>query len=196
MKKRSWTVLIIGGASGIGKSTIAYELAKYYGISVLEFDDIQRTVKTVVNKTNETKNMFPAIHDADGHNWKNLGVEWNVNWLKDVSKEMSEFLTELVERHVDEDVPFIIEGDFILPELVKPLLSPKVKTLFILEEDTSQIISNFQSREGGDKQCFRADICVTYNNWIKKSCEELEIDTLESRPWDSALERALELLTR
>jgi len=50
MENRNWTVLIIGGASGTGKSTLAYEIGKYYGISVLEFDDIQRTVKTVVKK--------------------------------------------------------------------------------------------------------------------------------------------------
>ncbi|MCL2570848.1 MAG: hypothetical protein FWE11_00450 [Defluviitaleaceae bacterium] len=196
MEKRNWTVLIVGGASGIGKSTIAYELARHFGINVLEFDDIQRTVKSVVDKTDATKAMFPAINDVNGHNWMNLGVEWNVQWLKDVSREMSEFLVELVERHVDENIPFIIEGDFILPELVKPMISSKVKALFIQENDINQIISNYQAREGGEKQTFRAEICISYNNWIKKSCEDMRIDMLESRPWDSVLERAVEILRK
>jgi len=191
---RDWTVLIIGGASGTGKSTIAYALAKHYGISVLEFDDIKRTVETMVNKSAETKKLFPAIHDPDGDNWQNLGIEWNVNWLKAVSMEMEEFLVELVNRHVDEDIPFIIEGDFILPEPVKPLLGEKVKALFVQEADAEQITRNYQAREGGDAQSLRAEISVTYNNWLKKSCEDLGIHLLESRPWDSALQRAIELL--
>jgi len=134
--------------------------------------------------------MYIAIHDLDGENWMNLGVEWNVNWLKSVSNEMFEFLKEIVERHVDENVPVIIEGDFIIPELVKTLLNTKVKSLFVLEGDKEQIINNFLSREGGDKQTFRADICVSYNNWIQKVCEELRMDTIESRPWINALDRA------
>jgi len=32
---RNWTVLFIGGASGTGKSTLAYEIAKFYGVNVL-----------------------------------------------------------------------------------------------------------------------------------------------------------------
>jgi len=189
MKNRNWTVLIIGGASGTGKSETAYKIAGYYGISVLEFDDIHIAVKPMV-----PADKYPAIFDADGHDWMNRGVEWNVNWLKDVSREMSEALERLVARHIDDDVPVIIEGDFIIPELVKPLLTSKVKALFIQESEVSRIISNFQSRESGEPQSFRAEISVSYNNWIRKSCEELGMLTLESRPWDTALDRVLELL--
>ena len=39
-KDRNWTVLFIGGASGVGKSSIAYEIARFYGVNVLEADDI------------------------------------------------------------------------------------------------------------------------------------------------------------
>jgi len=189
MKDRTWTVLIIGGASGIGKSEIAYKIAGYYGISVLEFDDIHIAVKTVA-----PPDKFPAIADLDGHDWMNRGVEWNVNWLKDVSREMSEVLKRLVERHISDDVPVIIEGDFIIPESIKSLLNSKVKALFIQESEASQIINNFLSREGGEPQSFRAEISVSYNNWIRESCEELGIDTLESRPWDNVLERVIKLL--
>ena len=194
MNNRDWTVLIIGGASGTGKSTMAYKIADYYRISVLEFDDIHRTVKTLVKKLNYEKNQYLAIHDLNGHNWKSLGVERNVNWLIKVSKEMSEFLYELVERHVEENVPVIIEGDFIVPEIIKPILSSKVKSIFVLEGDNNQIVNNFQSREGGEKQNFRAEISVSYNNFLEKSCKEFNILTLESRPWDNIIERFNNLL--
>jgi len=73
-------VLIIGGASGTGKSTIAYEIAKHYGISVLELDDIHCVVKSLVSV-----DKYPAICDLNGDKWRELGVDWNVKWLKDVT---------------------------------------------------------------------------------------------------------------
>ena len=47
---RNWTVLFIGGSSGTGKSSIAYEIARFYGVNVLEVDDIHLTVETSYNK--------------------------------------------------------------------------------------------------------------------------------------------------
>jgi 2-phosphoglycerate kinase len=40
MVDRSWDVLLIGGASGAGKSSLAYALARAQGRPVLEIDDI------------------------------------------------------------------------------------------------------------------------------------------------------------
>jgi len=31
---RNWTVLFVGGASGTGKSSIAYKIAKFYGVNI------------------------------------------------------------------------------------------------------------------------------------------------------------------
>jgi len=78
---RNWTVLFIGGASGTGKSTLAYEIAKLYGITVLEVDDIGQALKATT-----TKDILPTIHS--GANWMDIGVEKNVEWLINVSKEM------------------------------------------------------------------------------------------------------------
>ena len=62
---RNWTVLFIGGASGTGKSSIAYEIGRFYGVNVLEVDDVHLAVETVT-----TKERFPAIH------YWNTGVNW------------------------------------------------------------------------------------------------------------------------
>jgi 2-phosphoglycerate kinase len=184
-----WIVLIIGGASGTGKSTAAYEIGRHFGVNILEFDDIHQAVKPMISAE-----CFPAIANLDGCKWMERGVVWNVEWLKAVSRELSLPLVKLVERHVEDNVPIIIEGDFIIPETVKPLLSPRVKALFIQESDKAQIIKNFQAREGGEPQSFRADICVMYNDWVRASCEEHGIAVFEARPWDDVLERAVKLL--
>jgi len=182
-------VLIIGGASGTGKSELAYKIANKYGISVLEFDDIHNAVKPFASPEE-----FPAIHDLDGHKWMELGVERNVNWLKDVSREMFETLKRIVDRHIEDNVPVIIEGDFIHPEFVSTIVNSKVKALFVHESDIKQVIDNFLSREGGEPQGFRADISNKHGIWIADVCKEKGINLIESRPWNTVLNRAIEMI--
>ena len=188
--ERNWTVLLIGGASGTGKSSIAYEIARYYGVNVLEVDDVYLSVETVT-----TKESFPAIHYWNtGANWMDVGVADNVKWLIDVSKEMIPVLKELVKRHVEDKLPIIIEGDFIDPEFTKSFELPEVKSIFINETDINQVLQNYLSREGGETQQYRAEISIEYGKWLADTCNQKGISVIESRPWDTALIRALKSL--
>jgi len=187
---RNWTVLFIGGASGIGKSSIAYEIARFYGVNVLDVDDVHLSVETVT-----TKKSFPAIHYWNtGVNWKDVGVDDNVNWLIDVSKEMIPILKELVNRHTEDKLPIIIEGDFIYPEFTISFDNPEVKSIFVNESDINQILHNYLSREGGDLQHYRAEISIAYGKWIADTCNQNGIRVIESRPWDTVLKRAIKSL--
>ena len=191
MNDRNWTVLFIGGASGTGKSSIAYGIAKFYGVNVLEVDDIHLSVKMVT-----TKESFPAIHYWDtGVNWKDIGVQGNVNWLIDVSKEMIPVLQELVNRHIEDKLPVIIEGDFISPEFVNSFNTPEVKAIFINETDITQIEKNYLFREGGQIQHYRAEVSIAYGKWLADTCNRNGIKIIEPRPWDTLLTRILNSLS-
>ncbi len=188
---RNWTVLFIGGASGTGKSSIAYEIARFYGVNVLEVDDIHLSVETVT-----TKESFPAIHYWNtGVNWKDIGIDSNVNWLIEVSKEMTSVLKALVNRHLEDNLPVIIEGDFIYPEFTKSFENPEVKSIFVNETDINQILQNYLSREGGDLQHYRAEISIAYGKWIADTCNRNGIRVIEPRPWDTVLTRVLKSLS-
>jgi len=184
-----WIVLIIGGASGTGKSELAYKVAKEYGISVLELDDIHTAIKPFASP-----DEYPAIHDPEGHKWMERGVDLNVNWLKDVSREMFDTLKRVVDRHIEDNLPVIIEGDFIHPDLVASLDGLNVKVLFVQESDINQVISNYVSREGGDPQQLRAEISCTHGSWIADTCRNKGINLIESRPWETVLDRAISML--
>lgn len=190
--KRDWMVLFIGGASGTGKSTLAYKLGEYYGVNVIEVDDIHLAVETAT-----TKESFPAIHYWDqGINWKDIGVEANVKWLQDVSSEMNPVLIALAERHVEDQVPIIFEGDFIDPAIVKTINQDQVKGLFVRETNQEEIIRNYMSREGGDPQDYRSKISVEYGNYIAEYCEENGIELVDARPWDTSLDRAIQCIQK
>ncbi len=187
-RDRNWTVLFIGGASGMGKSSVAYELAHFYNVNVIEADDICQAVKAMTTREN-----FPAIHYwSTGINWMDIGVSGNVKWLIDVSKEMLPALKAIVENHIEADVPVIIEGDFIHPQLTVSFENPKVKSIYINEPDKNQILQNYLAREGGKLQHFRADISNEYGNWLADICGKLGIKVIGSRPWDTVVNRIIE----
>jgi len=182
---RNWTVLLIGGASGTGKSSLAYGLANFYSVNVLEMDDITEAVKAMT-----PKDYLPTIYSED---FFGAGVDGNVKWLIDVSKELFPALKAVIDRHIEDELPVIIDGDFIHPELIMTFKNPNIKTLFVYESK-EQIVKNYQLREGGDPQHYRADISSEYGKWIFDTCVRLGIGLIEARPWDTVVDRVVEHL--
>ena len=187
LNDRNWTVLLIGGPSGVGKTSIARQLSLFYQVSVLQVDDIAQALQASTTAT-----VLPALHYwSTGVDWKSIGVSKNVDWLISVSTEIIPALTAIVENHLEEDAPIIIEGDFVHPKFAISFDNHKVKSLFVLETDRDQIIQNYLAREGGALQEYRADISVEYGMWISSVCAQLGIELMEARPWDTVLDRAL-----
>ncbi len=172
----------------MGKSSAAYELARFYKVNVMEADDICQAIKAMT-----TKELLPAIHYwSSGIDWMDIGVSGNVKWLIDVSKEMIPGIKAIVNNHIEADVPVIIEGDFVHPELTVSFENPKVKSIYINEPDKDQILQNYLAREGGELQHFRADISIEYGAWLVDTCEKLGIKVVESRPWNTVVNRIIE----
>ncbi len=59
---RNWDVLLIGGASGTGKTSVSYRLARHFGIGITEVDDFQQMLKVMT-----TPEQQPLIHYWDTH---------------------------------------------------------------------------------------------------------------------------------
>ena len=58
--ERDWTVLLIGGAAGVGKTTAARDLAARCGVSVLPTDAIWLALKAATDPTS-----YPELHYFD-----------------------------------------------------------------------------------------------------------------------------------
>jgi 2-phosphoglycerate kinase len=54
---RSWQVLLLGGASAVGKTAVSYRLARHFGIGLTEVDDFQVLLETMT-----TPEQQPALH--------------------------------------------------------------------------------------------------------------------------------------
>ena len=112
-QKCAWDVLLIGGASGTGKSTAAYPLAQQFGAALTEVDDIQRAILAMTTPAQQ-----PTLHY-----WHTQpeGMEWTAEGILElhlsVAEVMKPALETVIALHLGEDRPLVLEGDYLVPSL-------------------------------------------------------------------------------
>lgn len=115
-------VILIGSASGIGKSTIASELAKQLNIKhLIESDFIRAVVRGIIGKE-----YAPALHSSSYDAYKNLRNKANYASYEDlVSAGFDEHasyvipgLEKIIQRAITDFDDIIIEGVHLVPGLI------------------------------------------------------------------------------
>lgn len=187
--ERDWDILIIGGASGSGKTSISRPLSKFYGIDLVRIDDFQCFLEAIISPEQISNLHYWKIEPT----WREQSVDWVVERLKDVSRAWMPGLKAIIKDRLEENIPMILEGDFIHPELPLAFNNPRIKTIFIHEPSKEQILQNYLSREG-KHQAHRAEISHAFGNWLKENCEKYSIPIIEFRPWDNLMERVISCL--
>ena len=183
-KKRPFDVLLIGGASGTGKSTIAYQLGKHYQVNVVQVDDFQCVVESITKESD-----YPVFHYWNNHFEEAVKqpVEKKLETMISYANTLSAVLEVVIHNHLEEDRPMILEGDFISPGLCKKLLDDgkerdRVKCLFLTEASKEQIVENYLHREGSI-QDGRAELSHRFDGWLREQAHGSRIMLIESRPW-------------
>ena len=103
-------VLLIGGPSGVGKTTAAAQVARRLGATWLGVDDLRLALERTGVQVPDSR--LAAAFDAPGG-------------LVTVGELLSPAIEVVTENHVDQRMPLVIEGDGILPSLPRPALSPR-----------------------------------------------------------------------
>lgn len=194
---RTFDILLIGGASGVGKSRISDQLSKRLDLNVVLVDDFQCIVEHYTREED-----YPVFHFWNKHYEEavKLPMEGKLQIMIDYANRFSKALELVIDNHLEEKRPMILEGDFISPDLCKTLLSnpekrKRIKCLFITEEDVAQIQQNYFEREE-TLQVDRSLLSWHYNNWLVEQSQNTDIAIMPSRPWETLEERVLEFLMR
>lgn len=184
-KKRPCDVLLVCGASGTGKTKVAYRLGEYYGMNVVQVDDFQCLVESVTKESD-----YPVFHYWKNHFQEAVlqPTEKKLEIMIEYANELSRFLEPIVLNHLEESRPMILEGDFISPDLCKKLLrdpetGSRIRCLLITEDSKDQIVRNYGSREGSIQED-RAELSQRYNVWLKHEAAASGIVIVPSRPWE------------
>ena len=194
---RSWEVLLIGGASGSGKTSVSYRLAQHFGVGITEVDDFQ-----VVLEHMTTPEQQPVLHYWNTHPEAiHLPPEKIVELLIAVSEVLSRALEAVVANHLESQAPIVLEGDFILPALAvlptyldEPNMG-RVAAVFLIEPDEAQLRLNYLQREPEHgEQTHRARVSWLYGQWLQQQAEQIGLITVNARPWDTVFERIVTAL--
>jgi hypothetical protein len=198
---RRWHVLLIGGASGVGKSRLAVELGQRYAVNVTQLDDIQAALEVAT-----TPSQLPLLHYWRTH-WPEFTAftdQAHVQHFLEVSREIfSPVITAVIADRLNDGMPAIIEGGFILPELAIQeeygghTSDGRVRALFVDEGNEGQIAANVFDRESGGgpfDATLPARTSWLKNQWLQRECRRLGLASVAARPWGSATDRAVAAL--
>lgn len=193
---RAWQVLLLGGASGVGKTRVSYRLAQHYAVGITEVDDFQ-----VILERMTTPEQQPVLHFWREHpeEARRMDAEQQLAYTQSYARVMATALEYVIANHIESRAPIVLEGDFILPSLaVQPTYDEiaaegQVRAVFLYEDDEQQLCRNFRAREG-EEQPGRAHASWRYSEWLRREAERLGVPTVAARPWDTVLARVIAAL--
>jgi 2-phosphoglycerate kinase len=192
--ERNWQVLLIGGASGTGKTSVSYRLARHFGVGITEVDDFQVLLHQMT-----TPEQQPVLHFWKSHpNPGALSPEEIIENGMAIGRVMLPGLEAVIANHLESNTPIILEGDFILPVLATqaafgdiPNIG-RVKAVFLIELDEDQLRRNYLQREpdSGD-QSKRARVSWLYGQWLTGEAQRCGVPIVQPRPWHDVFERVI-----
>lgn len=189
-------VILLAGASGIGKTNVSYRLAHALGMGLTEVDDLHLVLQRAT-----TPEQQPAMHHfrTNRAQWRALPDAEKLRHMQAYAAEMSPYISIVIANHLESGCPMVIEGDFILPELMaqqqfedQPARG-RVRGVVLVEPDEAQILANYRIREGSH-QPERAHASWLHSEWLAASARDHGVPVVAVRPWESVLERVLTAL--
>ncbi len=194
--RRDWQVLVLGGASGVGKTMVSYRLAHHFACGLTEMDDFHIVLRRMTTLEQQPALHFFGLHAAEV---QRLDDEQMLAHMRSTSEAMSGVMELVIGNHLASSAPLVLEGDFLLPSLaVRPAYdgipaAGQVRGVFLYEDDEQQILRNYRAREGTD-QAHRARVSWYHSEWLRREAERLGLPAVPARPWDTVLERIITVL--
>lgn len=186
-----WDVLLLGGPSGVGKTSVSYPLARRFDVGIAEVDDLHIAVERMT-----TPEQQPVLHY-----WRtnpqaiHLSAERILELHIAVCRVLSPVIQAVIANHIESRTPIVLEGDYLLPELMargeaNQPNSERARCVFLYEPDETQIVRNFAAREPDEaEQTKRARVSWLFGRWLADECQRFGLAALPARPWDTVLDR-------
>ena len=196
----SWDVLLIGGHSTSGKSTIARELGRQLAIPVMQVDDCRLALQRVIKPGQiEGLHFFQTPNAIRIANPDNL-----VSRLIRIGAIMTDAIESIIAHHVISSTPIIIEGDGILPELATQItcdgvqVAGRIQAVFVIEPDEEQFKAACENRWPGaskEEDSWRwRRLAWKYGQWVEQEAKRLNLHVVTSRPFETLVNRVAEKL--
>nr|BFD87446.1 hypothetical protein StreXyl84_68470 [Streptomyces sp. Xyl84] len=181
-----WRVLVVGGASGMGKTGVGRALARRYGIPLVEVDDIVEALLAVTLPRHLPEVHFWRTHPDAAHQAPESVVEQQIA----IARTLAPAVAAVTANHVDTGTPVVLEGDYVLPVPASP--GGPVRTVFLHEDDEAQVAANYLCREPETgPQRHRARVSVLYGRWLAAQARAARVPVIAPRPWANLTDRVI-----
>jgi len=144
-------VVLIGGTTGVGKSTVATEVAHRLGITRISSTDSIREVMRGIF----TRDLMPTIYESAFNAWRGLrvpvpqGANPVIVGFREQTAVVTSGVKSLIDRAVLEGTSMVIEGIHLVPGYLDPrqFKNARVVQLVIGVDDEQSHLSHFYIRE-------------------------------------------------
>lgn len=199
-------VILIGSASGIGKSTIAAELAKTLNIKhLVESDFIRAVVRGIIGKE-----FAPALHNSSYEAYKSIKDKNRYGSYEELIaagfSEHASFVIPAIEKVISRAISdyddIILEGVHLVPGLIdfKQFTDQAEVHFFILASDEESHKQRFVKRavqiHRGGKQLDHFIENRTIHDYLIKQAKNNNIPVIYTESIESTLKKMLGNITR
>lgn len=199
-------VILIGSASGIGKSTIAAELAKSLNIKhLIESDFIRAVVRGIIGKE-----YAPALHSSSYDAYKSIRNKSRYTSYDDLvaagfddhAAYVIPALEKVIQRAITDFDDIIIEGVHLVPGLIDIEQFKEHANIyfFVLSSDEESHKERFVKRavqihRGGKQLDFFRENRIIHDHLLKQA-KEYDVHVINAESIDKTLERILSVINK
>ena len=149
-------ILLLGGAAGVGKTTLALEVAHRLGIGrVLSTDSIRQIMRLMLSA-----DLVPAIHGSSYDAYTHfppgaLGADPLLEGFRAQAATVAVGVRASIERAIDENASTVIDGVALFPgALDLALYKERADVIFLVVAalDRDSWAARFSAREAGESQ--------------------------------------------
>jgi len=197
-----WTVLLIGGVSGTGKTTVAEKIGRSLSVPWFQVDDLRLAYQRSRVQLPDGSDALYYFADIDHKPdlWQRDPKDLT-DALISIAEILSPGLEAIIGNHVDQQQRIIIEGDSIAPSLLDRqsiqhhVRAGQIRSVFLLESDEEALFSNMLARGRGAEYITETDlraearVKILFGQWITAESDRNGLPVLETRPWDTLISR-------
>jgi 2-phosphoglycerate kinase len=195
-------VLLVGGGTGTGKSSVATEAAHRLGITrVTSTDFIRQTIRAFFSR-----DFMPSVHYSSFEAGESIDDPYvtdpTLTGFLDQTRNVLVGVGAVVERALAEGWSMVLEGVHLVPGMLPPSIDGAVVVHAVLRIDTDEVHrTHFHVRDlatGGtramEKYLSRLDEIRRIQDYIVERAERTSVPVIESTNPDRAIAEVMELV--